>query len=135
MSVQGAYGRPLWRALLLNRFSLSFALIAAAVSAWNIYVARHDDGLLGGYVLGADGAPAAGVEVVLSEQTIVSLTPLMRTVTDAQGRFRFSGHDRHHVVLTAGGAGLGESARYPVRLYFRNQNRELETPLRLVPEG
>jgi hypothetical protein len=70
--------------------------------------------------------------VVLSERTIVSLDPIARTMTDDQGNFRFMGHDRHRVVLTASKPGLGNSGRLEVRLYFRNQNRELEEPLQLA---
>ena len=61
----------------------------------------------------------------------MSLTPLLETTTDAQGRFEFVGHERHFVVLTATKDGHDESPRYPIRLYFRNQNRALSEPLTL----
>jgi hypothetical protein len=51
----------------------------------------------------------------------------------ADGSFRFVKHDRHRVVLTASKDGVGASGRLEVRLYFRNQNRHLDEPLRLVP--
>jgi hypothetical protein len=54
-------------------------------------------------------------------------------VTDDQGHFRFTRHDRHRVVLTASKPGVGASGRLEVRLYFRNQNRELDEPLQLAP--
>jgi hypothetical protein len=119
--------------LLLNRYSITFGTIAIVVLAWNAYVAAHDDGILEGRVVAADGARVADAEVVLSERTVVSLRPVMSTRSDAEGRFRFSGHDRHAVVLTAEKPGVGQSDRHEVRLYFRNENRVLEEPLVLRP--
>ena len=121
------------RPWLVNRVTITFAAIALVVLLWNLYVMRHDDGILGGTVVGPDGRPVPGAEVVLSERTIVSLDPIAETVTDAEGHFRFTGHDRHRVVLTASKPGIGQSGRLEVRLYFRNQNRELAEPLQLAP--
>jgi Carboxypeptidase regulatory-like domain len=120
-----------WRPWLLNRVTITFGLIAATTLLWNLYVLAHDDGILDGRVVGPDGAPVADAEVVLSERTIVSLDPIARTMTDAGGGFRFVGHDRHHVVLTASKDGVGASGRLDVRLYFRNQNRHLKDPVEL----
>ena len=117
---------------LVNRVTVTFSAIAIVVIAWNVYVVAHDDGILAGTVVGPDGQPVPGAEVVLSERTLVSLEPIAETVTDAEGDFRFEGHDRHHVILTAQKDGLGESGRVEVRLYFRNQNRRLGEPLRLA---
>ena len=122
-----------WRPLLINRFTITFGSIAVAIFAWNLYVLANDDGLLSGRVVGPDGQPVAGAEVVLSERTIVSLTPMATTTTDANGEFAFDKHDRHYVVLTASKDGLGKSQRREVRLYFRNQNRRLAEALRLQP--
>ncbi len=121
-----------WRPWLLNRVTVTFGLIAILVLGWNLYVLAHDDGILTGVVVGPDGRPVAGAEVVLSERTLVSLEPIARTVTGADGSFRFEKHDRHRLVLTASKEGVGESGRLEVRLYFRNQNRQLAEPLRLV---
>lgn len=114
---------------LINRVTVTFGLIAAVVIAWNLYVAAHDDGILEGRVVDASGEPVAGAKVVLSEQTIVSLSPIAETVTDAAGAFRFTRHDRHALVLTAEAPALGQSPRVAVRLYFRNQNRALAEPI------
>ncbi len=119
------------RRWLVNRVTITFGTIALVVLAWNLYVLAHDDGLLEGRVLGPDGKPVPGVEVVLNEQSIVSLTPILRVTTDAEGRFRFVGHERHNLVITAAKAGLGKSERIRVRLLFRNQNRQLDEPVRL----
>jgi hypothetical protein len=121
-----------WRPWLLNRVTVTFGLIAILVIGWNLYVLAHDDGILTGVVVGPDGRPVAGAEVVLSERTLVSLEPIAQTVTGADGSFRFEKHDRHRLVLTASKEGVGESGRLEVRLYFRNQNRHLDEPLRLV---
>jgi hypothetical protein len=120
-----------WRPWLLNRVMITFGLIATVILIWNLYVLAHDDGILEGRVVGPDGAPVADAEVVLAERTIVSLDPIAETRTDAEGAFRFVGHDRHHVVLTASKDGVGASGRLEVRLYFRNQNRRLDDPLKL----
>ncbi len=121
-----------WRPWLLNRVTVTFGLIAILVIGWNLYVLAHDDGILTGVVVGPDGRPVAGAEVVLSERTLVSLEPIAKTLTGADGSFRFEKHDRHRLVLTASKEGVGESGRLEVRLHFRNQNRQLDEPLRLV---
>jgi hypothetical protein len=118
---------------LVNRVTITFGAIAIVVVLWNVYVAWHDDGILAGTVVGPDGRPVQGAEVVLSERTIVSLEPIAETVTDDGGWFQFARHDRHRVVLTARKPGVGNSGRLEVRLYFRNQNFELDEPLQLTP--
>ena len=118
-----------WRGWLINRVTITFGLLAAVVIAWNLYVAANDDGILEGRVVDASGVPVAGARVVLSEQTIVSLSPIAEATTDAAGTFRFAKHDRHALVLTAEKAEVGQSPRVAVRLYFRNQNRVLDEPI------
>jgi hypothetical protein len=118
---------------LINRVTITFGAIALVVLLWNLYVAANDDGILAGTVVGPDGWPVPGAEVVLSERTIVSLEPIAETVTDDAGHFEFARHDRHRVVLTASKPGVGNSGRLEVRLYFRNQNRMLDEPLQLAP--
>jgi hypothetical protein len=118
---------------LINRVTLTLTVIAIVAAGWNLYVAAHDDGILEGVVIGPSGAPAPDAKVVLSERTIVSLAPIAETTTDAEGRFRFEGHDRHALVLNAGREDLGRSGRIEIRLYFRNQNRLLDEPIRLDP--
>lgn len=118
-----------WTGWLINRVTVTFGLIAAVAIAWNLYVAAHDDGILEGRVVDASGTPVAGARVVLSEQTIVSLSPIAETATDTAGTFRFTRHNRHALVLTADKPEIGQSPRVPVRLYFRNQNRTLAEPI------
>lgn len=120
-----------WRGWLLNRVTITFATIAVVIVVWNLYVLAHDDGVLAGIVVDGAGQPVPGAQVVLSERTIISLEPIAATVSDGAGRFRFAGHDRHALVLTAAKESIGESGRIEIRLYFRNQNRELAEPVRL----
>lgn len=124
-----------WKGWLVNRVTVTFAMLAAVVIVWNIYVSRHDDGILEGRVVTETGEPVAGAEVVLSERTLVSMTPIARTVTDAEGKFHFEKHDRHALVLTAEKPDLGKSPRLEVQLYFRNQNRRLAEPIVLRDRG
>lgn len=123
----------MWKSLLLNRYTLTFGTLAAVAFAWNVHVSANDDGILVGQVTAADGRPVEGAEVVLAERTVVSLTPIGKTLTDANGTFRFERHNRHALVLTAAKEGIGKAGRTEVRLYFRNQNRALEQPLVLLP--
>ena len=125
----------MWRSLLLNRVTITFGTIATAIALWNLYVVANDDGILAGRVVGPDGRPVAGAEVVLSRQTIVSLHPIATETTDEAGAFAFGRHDQHRLVLTAAKQGVGAAPRREVRLYFRNQNHELEAPLVLAPQA
>ena len=54
---------PLWRRLLLNRFVLVPGAIAAAILAWNIYVATHDNGIVEGLVVDLKGEPVPDASV------------------------------------------------------------------------
>ena len=120
------------KTLLLNRYTGTFGTIALIVLMWNLYIDRHDDGILVGSVVGDDGVPVEGAEVVLAERTVVSLTPIGKTTTDANGAFRFERHNRHALVLTAAKDGISKAGRTEVRLYFRIQIRELTAPLVLL---
>ena len=116
---------------LFNRVTVTFTLIAIIVIGWNAYVEAHDDGFLQGSVVDKNGNPIAGAQVTLSERTIVSMAPIAEAMTDADGSFVFSEHDRHALVLVAQKEGVGSSNRIEVKLYFRNQNRRLEQAIML----
>ena len=120
------------REWLFNRVVITFALLAAIIIGWNLHVFAHDDGILEGVVIDANGRPVAGARVVLNERTITSLSPIAETLTGGDGRFRFAAHDRHALVLVADKPGVGMSERVEVRLYFRNQNRILKEPVMLL---
>ena len=78
-----------WRGWLINRVTLTFGAIALIALGWNLYVAAHDDGVLQGQVVDAQGEPVADAAVVLNERPIVSLAPIAENRTDATGHFRF----------------------------------------------
>lgn len=120
-------------AFLLNRFTLTFGGIALAAVAWNLYVVAHDGGRLSGRVVAADGAPVEGAVVVLSRRTVTSVERVADTRSGADGRFVFEQHGQYAVVLSARKGGVGSAPRRTVKLWFRNQDRDLNEPLVLAP--
>ena len=123
-----------WRRIFLSRFVIVPALIAATVAAWNMYVDLHSHGALSGRVVDADGKPVAGATVVLWAHDFVTQVETARTKTDDAGDFRFTDNASHLIQLQAL-AGKDASPRVTVRLWFRGQDRVVETPLRVVPAG
>ena len=123
---------PLWRRLLLNRFVLVPSAIAAAILAWNIYVATHDNGIVEGLVVDLKGEPVPDASVALWVLNFTTYVEHARTRTGADGRFRFDGNASHNIQLAAEKPGVGRSARVPVRLYFKAQDATLSEPLRLA---
>ncbi len=123
-----------WRRILLSRFVIVPALIAVAAVGWNIYVELHAHGLLAGRVVDAAGSPVAGATVVLSTHDFVTQVETARTTTDAAGDFRFTDNASHLIQLQAL-AGKDMSQRVTIRLWFRGQDRVVETPLKLAPAG
>jgi hypothetical protein len=120
---------------LTNRFVLTFGSVAVAAALWNLYVVFNDDGIIRGQVVDSNGAPVEGARVMLSERSLLVARPRGQTITDAEGRFAFQGHDLHRLYLEASKEGAGRAGQREYRLYFKGQNMELEAPLRLVPEG
>jgi hypothetical protein len=123
------------RSWLTNRFAVTFGGIAVAAALWNLYVVLNDDGIIRGRVVDAEGVPVEGAAVVLSERSLLVARPRGRTVTDAEGRFAFSGHRLHRLYLEASKEGSGRIGQREYRLYFKGQNMELDAPLQLRPEG
>jgi len=121
------------RALLLNRFALTFGGIALIALAWNLYVSANDGGRLSGRVTTVDGTPVEGAVVVLSKKSVVSVERVGSTRTDAEGRFVFESHGQYAVVLSARKSGVGAMRRQTVKLWFRNQDREINEALVLEP--
>jgi hypothetical protein len=122
-----------WRPLLFNRFTVSFLVIGLIVVVVRTHMSHHDDGILEGKVVTQDGRPAVGVTVTLLSPGVVGFDPIDRTITDGEGRFHFEKHNQHHPVLKAEKKGVGESERVDIRLYFRNQNRQLLKPIVIKP--
>jgi hypothetical protein len=116
---------------LANRFVLCFGSVAIAAAAWNLYVVLNNDGVIRGEVVDANGAPVEGARVTLSERTLLVARPRGQTVTNAEGRFLFEGHELYRLYLEASKEGVGRLGQREYRLYFKGQNLELEAPLRL----
>lgn len=134
MSDDGHEG-PLWRRLLLNRFVLVPGGIALGIVAWNAYVSAHDNGLVAGQVVDAQGRPVADASVALWTLQFTTYVEKTRTRTTPDGRFRFTDNNSHNIQLAAGKPGAGFSGRIPVRLYFKAQDVVLREPLRLAEGG
>jgi hypothetical protein len=123
--------RPFWRRLLLNRFVLVPGAIVLVALLWNVYVAIHNNGLVAGRVIDADGRPVAGARVALWVYNFVTYEEKEHVDTDADGRFRFTDNPSHRIQLSAEKEGIGRSQRIPVFLYFRSQDTEVAEPLKL----
>lgn len=127
--------RPLWRRLVINRFTLTLGTIAVSVIFWNIYVSLHDHGVVEGRVVDASGRPVPGATVVLWVLNFTTYVEKTRGTTDGDGRFVIRNPDSHNIQLAAEKPGLGSSARVPVRLYFRAEDIQLQKPLTLRNGG
>jgi hypothetical protein len=121
---------PRW---LLSRWLVVPGTIAFLAVLWNLYVGQHDDGVIEGTVVTADGAPVPDATVVLLEQNVTTFSERARTATDPAGRFRFTDNRTHHPQLFAEKEGFGRSPRLDLRLWFQAQNTDLERPLILSP--
>lgn len=98
-------------------------MVGPAIGGWNLYVSRHNDGILAGTVSSPDGRPAAGVTVTLSKQELIGLEKVTQATTGADGAFRFERHNQHHPILSVGPSGA-RSAHVGVRLPFRNPEQD-----------
>ena len=124
-----------WRALLLNRFVLVPAAIVLVAIAWNLYVAGHDHGMVTGRVVDAAGRPVADATVALWTFNFTTFEEKARVKTDSDGVFRLTDNPSHKIQISAEKPGVGRTQRVPVFLYFRSQDTELRTPLRLTGAG
>lgn len=115
----------------LNRYIITFGAIAIIVALWNLYVAFNNDGIITGRVVGPDNRPVEGATVTLFQKTLYIAEPRDKTTTGKNGAFLFTGHASYKLWLEAIKKGLGKSPKEEHRLYFRNQNLNLSTPLRL----
>jgi hypothetical protein len=113
------------------RYLLVLAVSAVLVLGWNAWIAVHDDGIVRGRVVQADGHPVAGATVSFWEKTLTTLERRTAIETEPDGGFVFTGQAAHHFALQAEKSGLGVSPRTLYRRYFRGQNLVLDEPLRL----
>jgi hypothetical protein len=122
------------RRVLLSRFFVVPALIAAFTVGWNVYVALHAHGVLAGHVVDRTGQPVGGATVILFTHDFVTQVEKSRTETDASGAFRFTDNNSHLIQLQAL-VGTKTSSRVTIRLWFRAQDRILGVPLVVSPAG
>jgi len=113
-----------WR-LLRHRFVAVPLALVALVLAWNIYIAFNDHGILEGQVRDRTGKPVAGATVIFFERNFIYYQEKVRTTTDAQGDFRFTGLAVHIGQLEAMTDDGRRSDRRQVRLWFRAQDTEV----------
>jgi hypothetical protein len=114
-----------------SRWVVVPGLIAVAVLGWNLHVAAHAGGTVAGRVVDAAGRGVAGATVLLYERSFITNNEKQRTLSDADGAFRFAGNASHAVQLQAEAAGA-RSERVTLRLWFRAQDARLAEPLRLA---
>lgn len=124
-----------WRGVLLNRFVIVPAVLAAVTVAWNVYIGFHDDGVVTGEVRDASGAPVSGAVVILYDRNFVTYRESQRTHSDASGRFRFDNNNTHLGQIEAQAPDGRQSERRPIRLWFRAQNFRLDSPLVVRPRS
>jgi len=118
---------------LRNRFVIAFGGTALLVLLWNVYVSFNDAGILSGQVVAADGTPAEGATVTMNEKALLVSKVRGTALTDAEGRFTFTGHQLHRIFLKAQKDGVGRAQPVEIRLYFVGENTSLSEPIRLVP--
>jgi hypothetical protein len=113
------------------RYARVAGVLVLLVGGCNLWVALHNDGVVRGQVVQADGRPAAGATVSFWEKTLTTLERRTATETGPDGRFVLTGQAAHHFALQAEKSGLGASPRTLYRRYFRGQHLVLDEPLRL----
>ncbi len=122
------------RTVLGSRFFILPAALLLVTGGWNLYILRHDDGVVRGRVISPAGVPVGGATVSMMEQNFTTNSDRGTTLTRADGSFEFSNNRSHNIQLRAAKAGLGVSERRVVRLYFRAQNVTLSAPL-VIQQG
>jgi Carboxypeptidase regulatory-like domain len=113
------------------RYACVVGALVLLIGGCNLWVALHNDGVVRGRVVQADGRPAAGATVSFWEKTLTTLERRTTTETGSDGHFVVTGQAAHHFALQAEKSGLGASPRTLYRRYFRGQNLVLDEPLRL----
>jgi hypothetical protein len=124
-----------WRRILRHRFFVVPAVLALLVAGWNLYIAFNDGGVIAGQVRDRAGAPVAGATVIFFERNFVYYQENRRTVTDANGAFRFDGMQIHIGQLEARTSDGRQSERRQLRLWFRAQDTEVAPLIVDTPRG
>ncbi len=121
------------RRAFASRFVIVPLVLTIGIGGWNAWVAMHNDGIVRGQVLTADGAPVAGAKVRIMEQNFTTNSERGNVVTGADGRFLITDNRSHNIQLRAEKDAVGRSQQKVVRLFFRAQNVTLDAPLVLQP--
>lgn len=120
---------------LRSRFVVVPLVLAVVIGAWNTWISFHDDGIVRGRVVTAQGAPVPGAVVHIMEQNFTTNSERGKVVSDSNGMFLIADNRSHNIQLRAEKEGFGRSEQKVVRLYFRAQNVTLDAPLVLRPAG
>ncbi len=123
-----------WR-VLGHRFVAVPLALALVVVAWNVYISFNDHGIIAGEVLDGAGGPVAGATVVFFGRNFIYYEEKQRAVTDARGRYRFTGMDTHIGQLEARTDDGRRSERRQLRLWFRSQDTEVAPLVVETPRG
>ena len=129
------FAHPKWRRWLLNRFVLVPAALVLVTVGWNLWVATHDHGIIQGRVVDAAGAPVEGADVKLWVFNFATFVVKASTTTKPDGSFEFANNPSHNIQVSAEKAGMGRSARLPIRLYFAGEDFQMKEPLQLLDKG
>lgn len=117
---------------LLNRVTVTFAIIIVLIIGWNLYVAANNDGTLTGRAVDAQGQPVGGATIMMTARNVDHDVEAGSTLSGDDGSFRFHNHGQYNLILTAEKDNIGKSEPVHVRLYFRNENFALRAPLVLA---
>jgi hypothetical protein len=114
-----------WRRILLHRFVAVPLALIILVSGWNTYIALNGDGIIQGVVRDGSGATMAGATVIFFERNSAYFEERQRTMTNAQGVYRFTDMQFYIGQLEARTTDGRQSQRHLLRLWFRAQNTDV----------
>lgn len=115
------------RQLLLNRFVGVVIVLLLATAAAQGYAQTNDDGHVTGQVVDENGDPVANATVTIERVNIRSQLGKMRTTTDVDGYYEFTGKTKLlEFRIQAAKDGVGSSTVERHHLYFRGQNANFD---------
>ena len=114
-----------WRFWLVNRVTISLGVIALIAALWNGYRVMNDDGVLIGRVVGPE---AVRLPARPSPCGSGRSPPWWSRLAPKRRR---TARSVSPITVSTRSSCRGSSPRRQFALYFRNQNRVIEEPLRL----
>lgn len=119
------------RQLVLNRFVGIIVILLLATAATQGYAQTNDDGHVSGRVVDENGDPVANATITIERVNIRNQLGKMRTTTDANGYYEFTGKTQLLEFRTqAVKDGVGSSVVERHHLYFRGQNTNINLVIR-----